>query len=462
MQKRGEHAVVLGASMGGLLAARVLADFYSTVTIVERDALPDDPAQRRGVPQARHVHALLRRGAVILDELFPGSLDQLVSAGVPVIGGEDVSSIWCSFGGHQLVRHGALRDSDGFLLYMASRPLLECHVRQRVQSITNVAMLDAHHVAGLTSTADHSRVTGVRVVDNGSGEERTLTADLVVDAMGRGAHTPSYLEELGYGRPTEDHVVMRTTYSTQPLRIPAGSVERMVLVSPAPGRPRGMFLAGYENDMWMFTVFGMVGHEPPRDLDGMLSFAEGYGPPHVLAAVRAGEPVAPVIRHRLPSSQWRRYDKMRRFPAGLLVTGDAICSFNPIYGQGMTVSALDAMALRECLRAGDHNLARRYFQAAAKSIRVAWQMAAGNDLSFPEVQGRRSLSMRVGNRCADWILTACASDAVTAERFFRVNNLLDPPIRLLNPAFVGRVAAINMRQRRSAPQQAAEAVPSVS
>jgi hypothetical protein len=215
-----------------------------------------------------------------------------------------------------------------------------------------------------------------------------------------------------------------------------------------------MFLAGYENDMWMFTVFGMVGHEPPQDLAGMFSFAENCAPPHVLAAVRAGEPVGPVTRHRMPSSQWRRYDKMRRFPAGLLVTGDAICSFNPIYGQGMTVSALDAVALRDCLRAGEHSLARRYFRTAAKSIRVAWQMAAGSDLSFPEVQGRRSLSMRVTNRCADWILTACESDAATVERFFRVNNLLDPPVRLLHPSFVGRVAAVNMRRRHDETRRA--------
>ena len=149
----------------------------------------------------------------------------------------------------------------------------------------------------------------------------------------------------------------------------------------------------------------------------------------------------------MPSSQWRRYDKMRRFPDGLLVCGDAICSFNPIYGQGMTVSALDAAALRDCLRRGNDDLPRRYFRATAKPIGVAWQIAAGSDLSFPEVEGRRSRSMRVTNRFVDWALTACESDTVVATRFFRVNGLIDPPVRLLHPAFIYRVATVNLHRQ---------------
>ena len=177
-----------------------------------------------------------------------------------------------------------------------------------------------------------------------------------------------------------------------------------------------MFLIGYENDSWIFTVFGMVGHEPPRDLAGMLAFAEGFTPPHLLDAVRAGEAIGPVIQHRMPSSQWRRYDKMRRFPDGLLVCGDAICSFNPIYGQGMSVAALDAIALRDCLRRGVGELARRYFRATTKSIAVAWQIAAGSDLAFPEVEGRRTPSMRLTGRLVDWILTACDTRPAASPR----------------------------------------------
>jgi 2-polyprenyl-6-methoxyphenol hydroxylase-like FAD-dependent oxidoreductase len=445
--------------MSGLLAARVLADFFGTVTVVERDELPDEPTNRRGVPQGRHVHALLPRGAQILDELFPGILSELVAGGAPVWDDADLSKLYLCYSGHEMLRSGKLAvDPKAFAMYMPSRPFLECHVRRRLQAIGNVTIQGGQDVAELISTRDRKRVTGVRVIARDGGAQQELTADLGVDAMGRAAHTPAFLESLGYGRPVEDHIVMHTTYVSQPLRIPPGTLKEMLsLISAAPGRPTGMFLFGYENDSWIFTVFGMVGHEPPRDLDGMLSLAREYAPAHLLAAVRAGEPLGPVVQHRMPSSQWRRYDKMRRFPDGLLVCGDAMCSFNPIYGQGMSVAALDALALRDCLRGGVTDVRRRYFRATAKSIGVAWQIAAGSDLAFPEVEGRRTPSMRMTSRLVDWVQAACESDAVVGGQFFRVTALVDAPARLLHPAFLYRVAAVNLRrrQRRSHAGQAA-------
>ncbi len=446
----GDRAVVLGASMGGLLAARVLADSFKTVAVIERDELPDDPVSRRGVPQGRHVHALLPRGARILGELFPGLLDELVAAGAPVWDDGDLSKGYFSYSDHAVLRSGVVvGDPKEMALYMPSRPLLECHVRRRLQASPNVTIRDRHDVAELTSTADRNRITGVRVVDRATGSEEELTADLVVDAMGRSAHTPALLENLGYGRPAEEHITMHTTYVSQRMRIPSGTLKEMLaLISPAPGRPTGMFLVGYEHDTWIFTVFGLVGHEPPRDLAGMLTFAEHYSPAHLLAAVRAGEPLGPVVQHRMPSSQWRRYDKMRRLPDGLLACGDAICSFNPIYGQGMSVAALDAVALRDCLRRGVSDLPRRYFRATAKAIGVAWQTGATSDLAFPEVQGRRTAAMRVTNRLVDFVLTASESDSVVGTQFFRVTGLLDRPTRLLRPSFLYRVASVNLLGKR--------------
>jgi hypothetical protein len=272
-----------------------------------------------------------------------------------------------------------------------------------------------------------------------------------MDAMGRGAHTPALLERLGCGRPVEDHIVMHTNYVSQLLRIPHGTLAEMLVdIGPAPDRPAGMFLSGYEHDTWMFTVFGMAGHQPPGDLAGMLLFAQEYCPDHLIAAVRAAEPVSDVAHHHMPSSQWRRYDKMPELPDGLLVCGDAVCSVNPIYGQGMTLAALEAAALRECLRDGAADLPRRYFRASAKPIGVAWQMVASSDLAFPEVAGRRSRWMRIATRLVDWAMAASESDLVVAVRFFRVNSLIDSPIRLLHPAFLYRVAAVNLRRRRDA------------
>jgi 2-polyprenyl-6-methoxyphenol hydroxylase-like FAD-dependent oxidoreductase len=449
MAKLGEHAVVLGASMGGLVAARVLADFYDRVTVVERDLLPHDAANRRGVPQGRHVHGLLGRGCEVLTELFPGFADDLVGAGAPVFDYTDLSEAYFSLAGHEMIRSGALANVPP--VFIPSRPLLESLVRQRLRAIENVTLLEGYDVADLMSTAVSNGVTGALIrAHNGHGEQ-VLAADLVTDATGRGSRTPAFLDALGYGRPAEDTVRMRLAYSSQLLRLPAGTLEeKLALISPVPGRPAGMVLLGYENDTWMFSVVGMAGLEPPCELGEMLAFADGMAPAHVLAAIGAGEPLGGVCRFHYPESRWRRYDKMRRFPDGLVVLGDAICSFNPVYGQGMTVAALQAQALGHCLRQGPDDLARRYFRAAAKPIGVAWQFAVGGDLRLPEVEGHRRLAVRLSNRYVDRLQTVAETDIEVAEQFVRVVGLLDPPETLLHPRMLLRAARPRRRLQTEA------------
>jgi 2-polyprenyl-6-methoxyphenol hydroxylase-like FAD-dependent oxidoreductase len=449
MTKLGEHAVVLGASMGGLVAARVLSDFYENVTVVERDVLPPDAANRRGVPQGRHGHALLGRGSMVLAELFPGLTDEIVGAGAPVLDYHDLSEVYFSVAGHKSTQTGAFQNVTPVLI--PSRPLLESVVRQRLRAIGNVTLLEGYDVVDLMSSAgDH--VSGALIrAHNGHGEQ-VLAADLVADSTGRGSRTPVFLEALGYGRPAEDSVHVRLTYSSQLLRLPPGTLkEKIVIVGPTAGRPTGMVFIGYENDMWMLTVFGMAGVEPPCELEDMISFAAGLAPAHILAAIRMGEPLAEVCRFRYPESRWRRYDKMRRLPDGLVVLGDAICSFNPIYGQGMTVAALQAQALGDCLRSGTTDLARRYFRAAAKPIGVAWQFAVGGDLNLPEVEGHRPLAVRLSNMYVERLQTAAESDLTVAEQFTRVVALLDPPATLLRPKMLLRAA--RPRPRSPAAQQ---------
>lgn len=459
MHVSGEHAVVLGASISGLLAARALADHFRTVTVVERDALSDEPTYRRGVPQGRQPHALLARGAQTLDEMFPGILDELVADGAPVWDDGDLSRLHICLGGHLMVKSGKadVDDVKAAAMYQPSRPLLECHVRRRVQSLDNVTILGGHDVAQLVATADRKRINGVRIVDRERRTDRHLAANLVVDAMGRGAHTPALLQGLGYRRPAEDHITVHTTYVSQPLRIPSGALnEMLVLIGPAPGRPTGVFLVHNEDDRWIFTVFGMAGQQPPRDVAGMADFVGGFAPAQVLSVVRAGEPLGPVVQHRLPSSQWRRYDKMRSFPDGLVVCGDAMCSFNPIYGQGMSVASMEAVALQDALRHGMNDLPRRYFRTAAKAIGVAWRLAAASDLAFPDVKGRRTASMQFANRLSDWVLRAAETDAAVNTQFFKVTGLIDPPARLLDPRFLSRVARVNRAHRHQDRQPAAQ------
>jgi 2-polyprenyl-6-methoxyphenol hydroxylase-like FAD-dependent oxidoreductase len=438
MDKRGGHAVVLGASMGGLLAARVLADFYDRVTVVERDSLPADAVNRRGVPQGRLIHAVLARCTQILDELFPGFVDELKAKGVESWDDGDLSKLRVSAGGHQTVRSG--RAPNAPVIFFPSRPLLEWSVRGRVKAIANVTFLEGHDVVGLTATPNHDRVTGAKVVDRAADRAATLPADLVVDATGRGSRTPVFLEELGYGRPPEDELTVQLAYACQSVRIKPGAVkEHLIGLFPEPGRPKMFGLVRNENDTWMLAFGTMAGAEPPHRRADMLEFAADFVPAHLLEAIRTAEPLDEVVHHRVPSNRWRRYDKMRRTPAGLLVMGDAVCSFNPIYGQGMTVAAIEATVLRECLRHGDRGLPRRFFRSCAKKVQVAWQTAVGSDLALPEVVGSRPISMRLTNVFLERVLTATEVDPVVAEQFMRITAMVDPPVRLLRPSILVRV-----------------------
>ncbi|MCV7156770.1 FAD-dependent oxidoreductase [Mycolicibacterium brisbanense] len=447
MEKLGDHALVLGGSMAGLLAARVLSDFYETVTIVERDELGDDPVYRRGVPQGRLIHALSARGAQILDELFPSFLDELAAEGVPSWCDGDFSKLSITIGGHQMVRSGK-SVLDPITMQYPSRRLLERDVRRRVRDIANVTTLDGHDLLALTATSARDRVTGARVTCRSTGHESALTADLVVDATGRGSRTPVFLEELGFGRPRQNELMVQLAYVAQLLRIPKGVVEQyFTAVMPVAGRPRMLGLIGYENDTWMFAVGGMAGLEPPRQLAEMLQFVEDFAPAALLDAVRDAEPLGDVVHYRVPSNRWRRYDTMHRVPDGLLVCGDAVCSFNPIYGQGMTIAAVEALVLRDCLSRGTRNLPRRFYRAGAKKVRLAWQTAVGSDLALPEVAGSRPVSMRISNGYLEKVMTAAETDPDVAQQFLRVVGMIDGPTRLLRPGFVGRVVKANRHRQ---------------
>jgi 2-polyprenyl-6-methoxyphenol hydroxylase-like FAD-dependent oxidoreductase len=452
------HSVVLGAGMAGLLAARVLSEFYETVTVVERDELPEIPVQRKGIPQGSHVHAFMSAGSHVLGRLFPGLLDELVAGGANVWDDGDLSRVCFRFGRYEFKTSGRFADPAASATYLASRPFLEMHVRRRVRGIGNVRMLDGHDaVVPVADTPD--RVTGVRVVNRETGDATVLNAQLVVDAMGRGASTPAFLDSLGYGRPAEQRSKTRVVYASQLMRIPPDMVtEKLTLVVPGEEQPTGGGILLCENDTMMLTVSGVGGHQPPTDLAGMLDSAAQFAPPSVLAALRAGTPLGEVSIYRYPGSMWRRYDNMHRFPAGLLVLGDAIASFNPSYGQGMTMAALQALALKDCLARGDADLSRRFFAAAAQPLGMVWQANRFTGefaaTSRQRQRGRATSPLRqVQRRLMAWwmdqIMTAVGNDIVIAETLFRVRNLTAPPTRLQDPRFHARVVVANLRRRHT-------------
>ncbi len=440
MEKLGERAVVIGGSVAGVLAARALSDAYERVTIVERDVLPAADEARRAVPQGRHGHALLVRGMRAMEILLPGIGEELVADGAPTFAA--LNDTHLAGEGYELARV-AVGPTNGAIT--ASRPFFEGHLRRRVLALPGVELRERCEALALNASADRGRVTGVRARDAG-GSEEPLEADLVVVASGRSARLPAWLEELGYGRPPESSLRIDLAYSSRLYRLPAGALsDRVVLVGARPGHARGMGLFAQEGERWLLTLVGYGAEKPPTEPAEFERFLASVAPPHVLGALRDGEPDGEIVTHGFPAQRRRNYERMRRFPAGLLTIGDAICSFNPAYGQGMTVAALEAEALRDCLARGEHRLHRRYSRAAAKVVDHAWGMATGADLALPEVEGKRSLSTRMTIAYTRRLRQTAQTDGEVAAAFVLVAGMLKSPAYLLRPAVLRRVLAKGRR-----------------
>ncbi|MBO0830991.1 MAG: FAD-binding monooxygenase [Actinobacteria bacterium] len=425
----GEHALVLGGSLAGLLAARVLAERYERVTVVERDATPRLGQHRRGVPQGRHTHGLLTRGQEVMEELFPGLTQDMVDGGAPI--GDLLGQVRWIFNGHRV-----RQIVTGLTALCVNRPVLEGRIRARVEALPNVALLPCCDAVGLTSDPA-GRVLGARLLhrdDDSTAEE--VASDLVVDATGRGSRMPAWLEALGYPPPEEERVRVRLGYATRLYRLRAGALngDWAVINAASVDNPRAGVLVMVSADQAMVSLIGRLGDDPPTDASGFLAFAQSLALPDIYNAIIDADPLdEEPASFRFPLSVRRRYERLRRFPDRLLVTGDAVCSFNPVYGQGMTVAALDALALRSELERGGVPLPRRFFADVARRVDVPWTIGVGGDLAFPGVEGRRTLKNRLMNRYIAHLHAASATDARVAAAFMRVVALVDRPPQLLHP-----------------------------
>lgn len=444
-------ALVLGASMAGLWTARVLADHFDEVLVLERDRLPDAAEPRPGVPQARQYHILLLRGLQLLRKLFPGMEEELIAAGaVPF----DIT------GEVRLRSRGQWLSQfpSGQQLLSCSRLLLEAVMRRRLRQDGRVRFVEGVEVVGLDADAARCTVTGVHLRPRAAAGAvdaavERLAGDLVVDALGRRSPTPAWLAALGYTPPEETVVDSFLGYVTRRYRRPPQVQPdwRMMLITATPPHdPRGGLIFPEENDVWVVMMAGANKDYPPTDEAGFDAFARSLGP-EFYTAVQAAEPLGKPIGYRGTDSRWRHYERLARWPERFVVLGDALCGFNPVYGQGMTVAALSAAALGDAIRRNGGRLdgvAAQAQRAFGQVTQGAWLLATGADLDWPETVGSErsnGLADRFGRWYIHQVLDALAIDRQVRLAFNEVNQLVQPVTSLFAPGILARVLARALR-----------------
>jgi 2-polyprenyl-6-methoxyphenol hydroxylase-like FAD-dependent oxidoreductase len=464
---KNSHALVIGGSIAGLLAAQVLSKYFERVTIIERDRFPDQPTQRPGVPQSHHVHVLLQRGQQILEELFPGIEAELAAAGAPRMDAA-ADSIWLGLGGW------APRFDSGVTTCNSSRNLLEWTIRRRLTANNRVVFVQAGQVTNLLSNPNQTSVTGVRVRLRQSETETDFPADLVVDASGRNSRAPQWLEAMGYAPPQETAINSFLGYTSRWYQPPAdvdppksplikGTNEnpksssaaarsaiqnpksndwKALLISAKPPYTRGGVVTLVEENRWVVTLVGIGRDYAPTDEAGFLEFARSLRSPMIYEAIKDAQPISPILAYQRTENRLRHYEKLSRLPDGFVLVGDAVCAFNPVYGQGMTAAALAAFTLDRCLsqqlsNQSHSNLVgfpRRFQKQLSHAIAVPWLMATGEDFRWPTTEGGQpDLIARLMQKYLDRVLLLTAENPEMHKLFLEVMHLLKPPSAFFQP-----------------------------
>jgi len=441
--QRESHAIIIGGSLAGLLASRVLAKHFDRVSIVERDFFPEQPAPRPGIPQSRHLHILLNRGKIILEELFPGLENELVAAGSPRLNPKSIG--WFSPAGWAPQFSPDIND-----LIMFSRDLLDWQIRRRLAENTNVHFLEGGTVTGFLANASRTEIAGISVRfrdrhNPGNIHAENLYADLVVDAGGKISKTPQWLKSLGWEPPQETVINAFVGYASRIYKCRGKlSDTAPVFVSPGPPfRTRGGAIFPIEGNRWLVGFAGGDRDYPPTDEAGFLEFARSLPTPTIYHAIKDAEAITPIYSYRGTENRLRHYDRLPRYPENLIIIGHAVCAFNPVYGQGMTVAALDAQMLDRCLQKqrerypkGDlTGFARQFQEKLAKLHNIPWTFAISQDSRYRGSTGAKlNLATRLTIDYMDLVLKVLVGDAKVCQAFLEVLHMIESPAVLFNPS----------------------------
>ena len=439
---QGRHAVVLGGSLAGLLAARVLSDYFEEVTLIERDVLTETTEVRRGIPQANHVHGLLLRGREVLEEFFPGLQDDMIADGVPLV---DMANeiAWYTRAGW------GIRFPSEMKVLAFTRPVLDLHVRRRLSSNPRVKIIDNTDVLRLIPDAEKNRLAGVLICPRAAESDRRvakeLRADLIVDTTGRASRAPRWLNDLGYVIPEETVVDAHLGYASRLYRIP-DDFDRdwkcAYVQSAPPVRNRGAILFEVEGNRWLVTLIGGARDYPPSDEAGFLEFARSLPVSTIYDAMCAAEPLTPIKTHRGTENRLRHFERAKELPDNFLLLGDAVCAFNPVYGQGMTTAALGALTLRNTLgeNASPRGLSRRFQKRLGKVIKAPWLLATGEDYRYPATTGHgATLMTKFMHRYMNHVFALATESVAVRHVLLRAFSMMIPPTALFHPRISLRV-----------------------
>lgn len=447
-----KHAVIIGASMGGLLSARVLSQHFDRVTLIEKDPVNDQPESRKGQPHTSHLHGLLAQGFDIMSHYFPNLKQELIENGA-VVRDMGLGMRWFVNGGYRMPVNFK---KEGVLV---SRPMLEYLIRKFVLQRNNIKLLDGCSVSHLLFSADQITVNGVAVQQKGQGPQPVeIMADLIVDASGRGSIMSKWLENAGFSSPKETKVKVKLGYATGIYKRNPNEPGSRDWVFITPGSKKETRMGGafpIENNQWLVTLAGLSGDHPSTERSLFEAFAKSLPAPDVHEVISQNEALTEIKAYKYLSSLRRHYERLNRFPKGLLVFGDAICSFNPIYGQGMTVASMEARLLDELLQNEKvklDDLARAFFKGTKKILDIPWQTAVGEDFRFPETEGKKPAGTDFINAYISRIHRASQYDEVVCNAFLKVMNLLEPPTSLFHPNILWRT----LFKRRKTVQEGTE------
>jgi 2-polyprenyl-6-methoxyphenol hydroxylase-like FAD-dependent oxidoreductase len=439
--------VVVGGSLAGMLAARVLSDHFDSVTLLERDHFQKTPTARKGLPQGRHAHVLLERGRAALERFLPGLTAELMLAGAePLDFTRDVA--WLNPSGWEVRFRGDL------LLLACTRDLIDWGVRRRVAALPNVRIQQGADVAGLIrGSGNGAHVAGVwlrsRTADDDVDRQvAELAADLVVVADGRRSRLPGWLAALGYQPPQETVVNSGQGYASRyyrPSTAFASDWKALYIQQAPPADARGGVISLVEGGRWLVSLIGGDGDYPPTDEAGFLAFARSLRSPALYEAIAAAEPLTPIAGQRATENRLRHYDRLGRLPDRVVALGDAVSAFNPVYGQGMTAAALGAEVLDRWLQQewshGGPGRSRVFQCRLARATAAAWQLSTGADYRFLTTQGPpQGRIARLSSYYLAGVLGAATRRPWVRRRLAEVLHLLRPPSALFSPGVLARLA----------------------